>query len=50
VEIAEVYDRAEALEVIKRSVKDYERIYGQKPAATMRRPKQRPAARKSRAG
>jgi inorganic pyrophosphatase len=50
VEIAEVYDRAEALEVIKRSVKDYERIYGQKPAATMRRPKPRPAARKSRAG
>jgi inorganic pyrophosphatase len=50
VEIAEVYDRAEALEVIKRSMKDYERVYGQKPAATMRRPKPRPAARKSRAG
>jgi inorganic pyrophosphatase len=49
VEIAEVYDRPEALEVIKRSVKDYERIYGQKPAATMRRPKPRPPARKPRA-
>ncbi|NOJ82124.1 inorganic pyrophosphatase [Myxococcus xanthus] len=28
VEIAEVYDQPEALEVIKRSMKDYERIYG----------------------
>ncbi len=49
VEIAEVYDRAEALEVIKRSMKDYERVYGQKPAATMRRAARRPA-RKARAG
>ncbi|MBN1204385.1 MAG: inorganic pyrophosphatase [Myxococcaceae bacterium] len=28
VEIAEVYDRPEALEVIRRSLKDYQRLYG----------------------
>jgi inorganic pyrophosphatase len=28
VEIAEVYDRPEALEVIRRSMKDYQRLYG----------------------
>jgi len=32
VEIAEVYDRPEALEVIRRSMKDYERLYGGGPA------------------
>jgi inorganic pyrophosphatase len=32
VEIAEVYDRAEALEVIRRSMKDYQRVYGGAPA------------------
>ncbi|QSQ24072.1 inorganic pyrophosphatase [Pyxidicoccus parkwayensis] len=34
VEIAEVYDQPEALEVIKRSMKDYERLYGAKTAAS----------------
>lgn len=29
VEIAEVYDRAEALEVIRRSMRDYQRLYGE---------------------
>lgn len=29
VEIAEVYDRPEALEVIRRSMQDYQRLYGQ---------------------
>ena len=38
VEIAEVYDRPEALEVIRRSMKDYQRLYGgrAKPAAGKR--------------
>ncbi len=35
VEIVEVYDQPEALEVIKRSMKDYQRVFGpQQPAAT----------------
>jgi inorganic pyrophosphatase len=34
VEIAEVYDQPEALEVIKRSMKDYERLYGAKSNMT----------------
>ncbi|NMO20843.1 inorganic pyrophosphatase [Pyxidicoccus fallax] len=37
VEIAEVYDQPEAIEVIKRSMKDYERLYGPKPTMTMSR-------------
>ncbi|MFP2932287.1 inorganic pyrophosphatase [Pyxidicoccus sp. 3LG] len=49
VEIAEVYDQPEALEVIKRSMKDYERLYGVKPAAAENRRARRPA-RKARAG
>lgn len=32
VEIVEMYDRSEAHEVIKRSMKDYQRVYGQAPA------------------
>ena len=38
VEIAEVYDRPEALEVIRRSMKDYQRLYGvrSKPATGKR--------------
>ncbi|PTL77824.1 inorganic pyrophosphatase [Vitiosangium sp. GDMCC 1.1324] len=32
VEIVEMYDRSEAHEVIKRSMKDYQRVYGQGPA------------------
>jgi inorganic pyrophosphatase len=36
VEIAEVYDRPEALEVIRRSMKDYQRLYGASPAAVAR--------------
>jgi inorganic pyrophosphatase len=32
VEIAEVYDRSEALEVIRRSLKDYQRLYGGAPS------------------
>lgn len=32
VEIAEVYDRPEALEVIRRSMKDYQQLYGKAPA------------------
>ncbi|WP_164010449.1 inorganic pyrophosphatase [Pyxidicoccus trucidator] len=41
VEIAEVYDQPEALEVIKRSMKDYERLYG--PKANMTESRARPA-------
>jgi inorganic pyrophosphatase len=36
VEIAEVYDRPEALEVIQRSMKDYQRLYGGTPVAVNR--------------
>ncbi len=36
VEIAEVYDRPEALEMIRRSMKDYQRLYGGGAARTMR--------------
>jgi inorganic pyrophosphatase len=41
VEIAEVYDQPEALEVIKRSMKDYERLYG--PKANVTESRSRPA-------
>ncbi|WNG29451.1 inorganic pyrophosphatase [Cystobacter fuscus] len=34
VEIVEMYDSAEAHEVINRSMKDYQRVFGQPPAAT----------------
>ncbi|WP_233576594.1 inorganic pyrophosphatase [Citreicoccus inhibens] len=50
VDIAEVYDRPEALEVIKRSMKDYERVFGNpKPAPVTKRrasPPPAPARRK----
>ena len=36
VEIAEVYDQPEALEVIGRSMKDYQRLYGAGPQSSMR--------------
>jgi inorganic pyrophosphatase len=36
VEIAEVYDRPEALEMIRRSMKDYQQIYGGGPARSKR--------------
>ncbi|MCP3145265.1 inorganic pyrophosphatase [Pyxidicoccus xibeiensis] len=49
VEIAEVYDQPEALEVIKRSMKDYERLYGPKSNVTMSRARPARAARKARA-
>ncbi|QSQ13709.1 inorganic pyrophosphatase [Myxococcus landrumensis] len=48
VEIAEVYDRPEALEVIRRSMKDYDRVFRQTPATPVRSRTRRPA-RKSRA-
>ncbi|MFY2560804.1 inorganic pyrophosphatase [Corallococcus terminator] len=48
VEIAEVYDRPEAMEVIRRSMKDYDRVYGQSPSTPVRSRTRRPA-RKSRA-
>ncbi|WP_338864376.1 inorganic pyrophosphatase [Myxococcus stipitatus] len=48
VEIAEVYDRPEALEVIRRSMKDYDRVFRQPPAAAVRSRTRRPA-RKARA-
>ncbi|WP_224245365.1 inorganic pyrophosphatase [Hyalangium gracile] len=35
VEIAEVYDRPEALEVIRRSLKDYQRLYGTGKSGTL---------------
>ncbi|MDC0709562.1 inorganic pyrophosphatase [Stigmatella sp. ncwal1] len=41
VEIAEVYDRPEALEVIRRSMKDYQRLYGTAPRTTRSRPRKR---------
>ncbi|QDE85144.1 MULTISPECIES: inorganic pyrophosphatase [Myxococcus] len=44
VEIAEVYDQPEALEVIKRSMKDYERIYGPQVTTTARSGRARGAA------
>ncbi|WP_426754060.1 inorganic pyrophosphatase [Myxococcus sp. Y35] len=44
VEIAEVYDQPEALEVIKRSMRDYERIYGPQVAAPARSGRTRRAA------
>jgi inorganic pyrophosphatase len=34
VDIAEVYDRSEALEVIQRSMKDYQRLYGTRGSAS----------------
>jgi inorganic pyrophosphatase len=47
VEIVEVYDQPEALEVIKRSMKDYQRVYGpQQPPA----PKKAAAAAKKAGG
>ena len=50
VEIAEVYDQPEALEVIKRSMRDYERLYGAKANMTASRSRPaRPAARKTKA-
>jgi len=49
VEIAEVYDQPEALEVSKRSMKDYERLYGPKASMTMSRARPARAARKARA-
>ncbi|MBZ4394820.1 inorganic pyrophosphatase [Myxococcus sp. MISCRS1] len=49
VEIAEVYDRPEALEVIRRSMKDYDRVYGNAPTTPVRSRARRPVARKSRA-
>jgi inorganic pyrophosphatase len=48
VEIAEVYDQPEALEVIKRSMKDYERLYGAKGNMTMSRARPARSARKAR--
>ena len=36
VEIVEMYDRTEAHEVIKRSMKDYQRVYGSVPSAQQR--------------
>ncbi|AGC47442.1 inorganic pyrophosphatase [Myxococcus stipitatus DSM 14675] len=48
VEIAEVYDRPEALEVIRRSMKDYDRVFRQTPSTPVRSRTRRPA-RKSRA-
>lgn len=44
VEIAEVYDQPEALEVIKRSMKDYARIYGPQVTTTARPGRTRGAA------
>ncbi|MFP2963055.1 inorganic pyrophosphatase [Myxococcus sp. 1LA] len=44
VEIAEVYDQPEALEVIKRSMKDYERIYGPQVTTKARSGRTRGAA------
>ena len=41
VEIAEMYDSTEAQEVIRRSMKDYQRVYGHAPA-----PASRPRSRK----
>ncbi|MCE9667591.1 inorganic pyrophosphatase [Myxococcus stipitatus] len=49
VEIAEVYDRPEALEVIRRSMKDYDREFGQQAATPVRSRARRPAGRKARA-
>ena len=37
VQIAEVYDQAEAHEVIRRSFKDYERVYGPRTDAGVKR-------------
>ncbi|MCP3162575.1 inorganic pyrophosphatase [Myxococcus qinghaiensis] len=48
VEIAEVYDRPEAMEVIRRSMKDYDRVYGEATSTPVRSRTRRPA-RKSRA-
>jgi inorganic pyrophosphatase len=48
VEIAEVYDQPEALEVIKRSMKDYERLYGPKGSVTVSRARPARSARKAR--
>jgi inorganic pyrophosphatase len=47
VEIAEVYDRSEALEVIKRSMKDYDRVYGDavKSPAAKKAPARKRAAK-----
>ena len=39
VEIAEVYDRPEALEVIRQSLKDYQRLYGKAAPAPRQRAK-----------
>jgi inorganic pyrophosphatase len=51
VEIAEVYDQPEAVEVIKRSMKDYERLFGPKANMTMSRARPaRKARSRSRAG
>jgi inorganic pyrophosphatase len=36
VEIVEMYDSSEAHEVIQRSMKDYQRVFGQGPAARPR--------------
>ncbi|AEI68953.1 inorganic pyrophosphatase [Corallococcus macrosporus] len=44
VEIAEVYDQPEALEVIKRSMKDYARIYGPQVTTKARSTRKRGAA------
>ncbi|MCP3098952.1 inorganic pyrophosphatase [Myxococcus sp. K15C18031901] len=49
VEIAEVYDRPEALEVIRRSMKDYDRVFGQPASTPVRSRARRPAGRKARA-
>jgi inorganic pyrophosphatase len=47
VEIAEVYDRAEAHEVIRRSQKDYQRLYGapRTNAARAAKPRRKPTKR-----
>ncbi|MBJ6764765.1 inorganic pyrophosphatase [Myxococcaceae bacterium JPH2] len=52
VDIAEVYDRPEALEVIKRSMKDYDRVFGNpKPApVTQRRASPPPASARRKKG
>jgi inorganic pyrophosphatase len=44
VEIAEVYDQSEAHEVIRRSLKDYQRVYGEAPKAAPKRARRRRAA------
>jgi inorganic pyrophosphatase len=46
VEIAEVYDRPEALEVIRRSLKDYQQLYGRATAPARKKGRRRSLNRK----